>query len=876
MNVLDFIAHLRTLDIQLSAENGKLRINAPKGAITPEIKSELTARKAEILALLSEVETIVVEREEGELPLSLAQEHLWQLHRLTPDTIAYNMHVVLRLCGPLNVGALETAVSHVVARHQILRSSFPSSEDQQPYQVIAPASSIILEHITVPATMRADELQSLITNEIRSPFNLARGPLFRPTLVQIQPTQHVLILAMHHIISDGASFAILLDGIAHAYRAACEGASVDMQPLPLQYVDYAAWQRQWLESDSSAADRSYWQSQLTGDVPALELPLDHPHPLKTVAEGDFVDLKIEPLQDALNELCRREGVTLFAVVLTAFNTLLHRHSGQQDLLVCTPAAGRDRAELSGLIGYFNNTLLLRSDLSTIRTLRELLHESQSKVMNALAHQMFPFKEMAGFPGVVRTALSRAMVVVQNADDTSFQLSGITVEKIPAFNQAVQYDLSLEVTVASNQWNGRLMYRKVLFERATVMKLADEFVAILGEMLLVEDVAIHQDIDMPVTVRTEIQETNRLPFVAPRNDLEHRLAQVWKDVLNVERVGIHDEFFDLGGHSLLALRLFTRIEQETGTTLPLSTLFGTTTIARLAELIRGEFTNESWDCLVPIQPQGARMPFFCVHGVGGGVLGYRDLASFLEKDQPFFGLQAVGQDGRCEYDTSIKVMASRYIDVMRSQQPTGPYRIGGYCFGGVVAYEMACQLEKMGEQVSVLALFESTLSDTADSRAPVSQRLSAIWKSIPIWTKDYSGMSLTQIFNRIRATLFKIWVKFQRNPEAERRIRVEETLDVNADDLPNWNIKLTDIHMNATLQYAPEKYSGVVTLFRARNRGINEVMFGSLDPKMGWDHLAKGVRVVHVDGFHRNMHVAPYAESLARELQKVLDRDENSD
>lgn len=876
MNVLDFIADLRRLDIQLYAENGKLRINAPAGAITPEIKSELSARKAEILALLSDVEPLVIDRRDGELPLSMAQEHLWQLHRLTPDTIAYNMHVVLRLCGPLNVSALETAISHVVERHQILRSAFPASDDQKPHQIIAPASSIILKHITAPATLGANDLQALVAKEIQTPFNLSRGPLFRPTLIQIHAAEHVLILAMHHIISDGASFAILLDDIARAYRAACDGIQMDMHPLRFQYVDFAAWQRKWLETDSSEADRSYWQAQLTGNIPALEVPLDHPHPPKTVAEGDYVELEIEPLRAALNELCRREGVTLFAVVLTAFNTLLHRHSGQRDLLVCTPVAGRDRAEFSDLVGYFNNTLLLRFDLSTIRTMRELLQQAQSKVMNALAHQMFPFKEVAGFPGVGRTPLSRAMAVVQNADDISFQLPGITVENIQAFNRAVQYDLSVEVNVSSHQWSGRLMYRKALFERETIAKLANEYIAILREMLSADDVAIAVDTQVPAIATREIEETKRPAYVAPRNDLERHLAQMWQDVLDVDNVGIHDGFFDLGGNSLLALRLFTRIEQETGATLPLATLFGTTTIARLAELIRGEFTNESWDCLVPIQPQGSKTPFFCVHGVGGGVLGYRDLSNFMGKDQPFFGLQAVGQDGRSEYDTDIKVMASRYIDVMRSQQPTGPYRIGGYCFGGVVAYEMACQLEKMGERVSVLALFESTLSDTVNARAPLSQRFFAIWSNIPTWMKDYSGMSVRQIFNRIRGTLHKIWVKVQRNPEAERRVRVEETLDINADDLPNWNIQLTDIHMNATLQYVPEKYNGEVTLFRARNRGVNEILFGSLDPKMGWDQLAQSVQVVHVDGFHRNMHVAPYAESLAQELQKALDGDESFD
>lgn len=870
MNALDFLTHLRTLDIQVSAADGKLRINAPQGAVTPEIKAELASRKAEILSLLSEVEPLVIERQADELPLSLAQEHLWQLHRLTPNTLAYNMHAVFRLRGPLNVAALETAVSAVVEHHQILRAFFPSSTDNKPIQSLVPASSICLHQAAVSSSIGAEELQSLIETEIRFPFDIASGPLFRPTLLRLNFEDHVLILVMHHIISDGQSFRILLYDLAQAYRAACESSQVEWNSSQLQYVDYAAWQRQWLESESSAADREYWRSQLAGDVPALELPLDHAHPPQTVADGNYVALPLGSLGDSLNDVCRREGVTLFALVLAAFNALLHRHTGQRDLLICTPVAGRDRPEFADLIGYFNNTLLLRTDLTKIETLQELLQKTQSLTMNALAHQMFPFREIASNPGVLRTPLSRAMVVVQNTDDISLHLPHVTVEMLPAFNHAVQYDLALEVTVRANQPTGRLMYRKVLFEPNTVKRLAAEFVELLREISETPENSVGRAAWESVSGTQNNRNTTRPAYVAPRNDLESRLALIWEDVLGIENVGIHDGFFEIGGQSLLALRLFTRIEQETGTNLPLSTLFQTTTIARLARLISGEAGSE-WDCLVPIQPNGSKQPFFCVHGIGGGVIGYRDLSTFIGEDQPFYGLQAVGQDGSVPYDLTIEAMASRYIDVMRSQQPQGPYRIGGYCFGGVVAYAMACKLERMGEKVSLLAIFEGAMADGMDARVSFPQRLRAVANSLPTWVRDYSSMSPDQLTNRLRSTAHKVWLKFQRNPEMQRRARVEETLDIDVDSLPQRNVELTDLHMEAALHYVPEKYGGRVTLFRARNRSVNEILFGSLDPKMGWGAFAETVGVILVDGFHRNMHLAPYAESLARELKKQLDR-----
>jgi thioesterase domain-containing protein/acyl carrier protein len=486
--------------------------------------------------------------------------------------------------------------------------------------------------------------------------------------------------------------------------------------------------------------------------------------------------------------------------------------------------------------------------------------------------MFPFREVANFQTVARTPLSRAMVVVQNADDISFQLPGIQSEKIPAFNHAVQYDLSLEVNVEGAGLRARLMYRKVLFQPETVQRLADKLVAILQEMLAHPENEVERIGTDRLPIKRGVSLATRPPYVAPRTDLEHKLAQIWQDVLELDDVGIHDGFFELGGQSLLALRLFTRIEQETGTHLPLATLFGTTTIAHLAQLIEGRSDSSSWDCLVPIQPNGTKTPFFCVHGIGGGVIGYRDLANFIGEEQPFFGLQAVGQDGSMPYDLSIEAMASRYVDVMRSQQPNGPYRIGGYCFGGVVAFEMARQLEKLGEHVSVLAIFEGGMADTMDTRVSLFERMRAIWRNLPVWLKDYSGMSSGQLWNRMRSTLDKLSIKFGRNPEAQRRARVEETLDINVDDLPQRNVELTDLHLKAALEYKPPAYSGNLTLFRARNRSINEIVFGSLDPKMGWGAFAKEVKVIPVDGFHRNMHLAPYARSLAHELKKELDND----
>jgi thioesterase domain-containing protein/acyl carrier protein len=884
LNTYDFLSHLRTLDIQLAVEDGKLRVNAPKGTVTSELKSELAERKEEILALLSQFEPIQPPAHNSSPPLSLGQEHLWQLHRLAPDTAAYNMHAIFNLSGSLNIPAIESALRQVAERHPSIRAYFSKNADGIPELCTAPASSIVLQQVPLTPSKQDGELQAIIDAAVRLPFDLTTGPLFCPTLVRISPTEHVLILVMHHIISDGHSFKVIYADLEQAYQAECEGGLAKWPPLPLEYGDYAAWQLRWLAANASAPDRNYWYERLSGDVPALELPFDHPHPLRQTADGDDVELQFPPhIGYTLLEFCRQEGVTLFTAAYTALNLLLHRQSGQRDLVICTPVAARDRSEYSHLVGYFNNTLILRTHLTSALSIRDLLKQSQAVVSGALAHQMFPFKEVTNFPGLAQTPLSRAGLVVQNAVENVFKLPGLEIKMLPSPVNMVQYDLSVEITAHPNHLTGRMLYRKALFERATVENLAKAFVGIIEEMLADAQSAINPHGSRLLADKQraaekqrgmDIQrsaETRKPPFTAPRSDLEHQLAKIWQEVLEVESIGVYDEFFALGGHSLLALRLFTRIEQETRTSLPLSTLFQTTTIAHLASLIEGKANNGSWECLVPLQSQGSKPPFFLVHGIGGGVLGYRDLVNSLSADQPVFGLQAAGQDGREGYDHTIEAMAARNIMAMRNQQPHGPYRIGGYCFGGVVAYEMAVQLQKMGEQVSLLAIFEGAMPDGTATKVSAAQRLAVFLKTIPAWVSDYSSLPPSQIMNRVRSTIYKVWAKIQRNPNLRRRVRVEETLDIAIDSLPKSNIELTDVHLQAALDYIPGKFDGQATLFRARHRSINEVVFGSLDPRMGWGEYARGgVTVQLVDGYHRNMHLAPYVPSLAAELQKHLD------
>lgn len=365
---------------------------------------------------------------------------------------------------------------------------------------------------------------------------------------------------------------------------------------------------------------------------------------------------------------------------------------------------------------------------------------------------------------------------------------------------------------------------------------------------------------------------------PRTDAERKLAQIWAAVLQVDRVGIHDDFFEMGGHSLLGVRLFARIEAELGVRLPLSLLFSAPTIAGLAQhLVNRERTPAS-EILVPIQLEGTRAPFFCVHGFGGGVIDYQYLAARMGKDRPFYGLQAVGLENGTEPDPSIEAMAARYNREIRSVQPRGPYHLGGYCFGGVVAFEMARQLQAEGECVALVAIMEGSAPSSLHTRVPLfhPRRWLTVWRSIPYWWQDYFGMSRSQLA-LTAARRVRLWRK-----QAARYlgrpvpVQVEDILPDDLGGLPSRHRRILELHLESLQHYRPREYQGQVTLFRASGQTISRVLFGALDPQMGWGKLARGgVQVRLVDGGHRNIHLPPYVTSLAIELNRALDIPEHS-
>jgi amino acid adenylation domain-containing protein len=1329
------------------------------------------------------------------LPLSFAQQRLWFLDQLEPDSATYNIPTVLRLKGQLDVAALERSLDAVVQRHETLRTTF-AVRDGQPFQVIASVLSVGLPVVDLEAVSEAEreaEVQRLAVREARRPFDLQAGPLMRVTLLRLSAQEHVLVLNMHHIVSDEWSTGVLTREVTALYEAFAGRKPARLPELPVQYADYATWQRERLRGEMLKVELGYWKAQLEGVPTVLDLPTDRPRPPHQTYRGDTLGLSLsQDLTDALKSLGQVEECTLFMTLLAAFGVMLHRYTGQEDILVGAPIANRNRAEIEGLIGFFANTLVLRTRMEGNPSFLDVLRQVRETTLDAYVHQDVPFEMLVDTlqpqRDLSRSPLFQVMLVVQNAPMEPLEMPGLTFSPLEASSGAAKFDLTLSMVETEQGLMGGLEYSTDLFDTTTIERmvghletllesivahpaqriselqlltkaeqlqlviewndtqmtysqykcvhdlfeaqtertpdavavvfplaasgyregqhmtyrelnrranqlgyylqalgvgpetlvgvytersmemvvallgvlkaggayvpldpeqpperlafmLQDAHVQILltqtplanklsnqptisptiicldtgwptivqgpdhnlgndtlpenlayviytsgstgvpkgtlvphrglvnyltwcrhaysldggqgaplhspisfdltvtslfaplvtgrsvwllpeslgvealstalregqdhslvkltpahlellsqqlspgeaagrtrafiigGENLLAESLTFWQTyapetllvneygptetvvgccvyrvplgerragsvpIGRPITntqvylldrhlslvpvgvacemyiggdgvargyygrpeltaerfipnpfsneggahlyktgdqarylpdgnieflgradqqvkvrgFRIELGEVEaalvqheevreavalvredepgnkrlvayavardrqrpttsemhsflrgKLPgymvpstfvildemplmsngkvdrralpapegdrpeleavYVAPRNVNELQLVPIWEDILDVYPVGVRDSFFDLGGHSLLAIRLFSRIQDLFGRDLPVSTLFQGATIEHLAIALRQQQGFTSQSPLVGIQPMGTNRPFFCVHPVGGGVLQYVALARQLGQDQPFYGLQAPGTDDGQEPFDRIEDMASHYVEAIRAVQPSGPYLLGGWSMGGIVAFTMAQLLQSQGQGVALLALLDVGVPCAVEGSA----------REDDIFLINVLAHELGLSESRLTFSLDHF---LQLDLDEQVSYCLEQTRRANVLP-PDFGLaqirrlfRVTRANIRAMRTYIPRGYPGHIALFAARER-FNKA---TQDPTMGWGELvAGGVDVRVIPGDHYAMLREPHVQVLAEQLRICLD------
>ncbi len=517
-----FLAKLRTLNVEVSVHEGRLRCNAPARVMTPQLRAELAEQTPEILRILQNgsaksdqlAEGIRHTPRDSKLPLSFAQQRLWFLAQMEGGSEAYHVPLVLRLKGPLNHAVLRRALDRIVARHEALRTTF-MVQDAEPVQVIRPVeeSRIRLVEDDLRGTHdAAEEAHRLIESEASAPFDLLAGPLLRARLIQIADDRHVLVVIIHHIASDGWSTPLLIRELRLLYEAFLDAHDDPLPHLRVQYADYAVWQRRWMEGKPQRQQAAYWKTALAGTPALLEIPADHPRPVQQSYAGAFENLLLdERLTARLKELSRRRQVTLFMTLLAGWAALLSRLSGQTDVPIGTPAANRSRNEIRDLIGFFVNTLVVRLDLSGSPTVVDLLEQTRTHSLAAIENQDIPFERVVELVNPVRSLshspLFQVMFAWQNNLQEPLNFSGIEVEPIPLQTRTAKFDLLLDLKETGNTISGGLEYATSLFEQETIKRYLESYRTVLESM-----------------AADETQRVDQLCIVPPGE--RHRLLREW--------------------------------------------------------------------------------------------------------------------------------------------------------------------------------------------------------------------------------------------------------------------------------------------------------------------------------------------------------------
>jgi thioesterase domain-containing protein/acyl carrier protein len=610
---------------------------------------------------------------------------------------------------------------------------------------------------------------------------------------------------------------------------------------------------------------------------------------------------------------------------------LHTYTEQDDLFVCSPVANRNRKELKEIIGYFVNLLILCSDLSGNPSFRELLNRVRQVVSGAYAHQDLPMQELVNSLELNQISLSQVLFAFQNTPRQILQLSGLKVTPLETDNGTADFDLFLSLTEEGGIINCALKYNTDLFEETTIARLLDHFKLVLENIVADPEQSLSSLLPLSeaerqyllekkaISAKNQSKLNSETTFAPPRDDVELQLIKIWEKVLGVEPIGIRDNYFELGGQSLLAVRLFAQIEEAFGKNLPLATLLQAPTVEQLAAIIRQQGESCLWSPLVTIQPKGSKPPLFCIHGMGGNVLCYRELSGYLGADQPVYGIQAKGMyddEEKQTLPTIFEEMAAHYIKLIRTVQPEGPYCLAGLSAGGAIAFEMAQQFLAQGQEVALLAMFETYYPGYPKIMPPIPRLFSLAGYIL-------SDLVPRSIGKAIRLGPKAIIAKVNGKAKAIDKIETEQKDEVRVKQVkgdpalrvlphraalkssPNkinylerwinnltlfvlrsspWNYLSSQFlrantaasidraleQVKETITYAqgkyePKVYPGRITFFRASQQPPGYYV----DPQLGWGAIAtEKVETYEIPGHHSSIVTSPV---LAEKLKVCLER-----
>ena len=781
-------------------------------------------------------------------PKWYAQQTAWVQNPKDPENVAYNHPIGLRMRGPLDRSALERSIHEIVKRHQPLRSVFRIVDDRL-IQTVLPAQPVSLPVVDLnnvcEATREAEALR-LAIDDANRPFDLGQDLLLRAKLWCLGPQDHLLLLTTHHIVSDNLSMAILLRELSLVY-----GAFSARQPSPLpdisfQYGDFVRREQKRVEH-KQLEYIAFWKQQLANTHGFHYLPSDHTRPTSPAYRGAHEHLIFEAsLASSLRILSQREKVSPFMVLLAALQCLLSRYSGQREIGVASCVANRQSAQVENLVGHFSNHLIFRASLADNPSFCDVLRQVRRTALTAYSYQEFPFgdllEQLQIASGSCRDDLFQVLMVLTETPKDKWTFAGLDVSMLQLEVGTTAYDLIVWLKL-EERLEVNLQYNSDLFEVDTIRQILADYGAVLSVISKnpeapVDELGIGK---LQAESDNHQQPENPLPaYVGPNDIIESQLIQLWESVFDKRPISIEDDFFELGGTSLLAARLFGQIEETFELSIPLAALLQAPTIKKLTNVIRAPDLLRSSRSLVAIQPNGDRPPLFCIHGESGNLLMYRTLARCLGPDQPVYGLQPQGLDGKEAPLTTIEDMAARYIKEIRVIQPAGPYFLAGYCMGGTIAFEMAQQLRLQGQGVDLLALLD-TYNWRMIKRTFLRDLQFSVqkwWFTSRHWLSHFFSMSPRKRVSLLKARFYEL------RGESE----------------------LSECNRRAACSYVPKVYPGRLLHVRPARQ------FARYNtPEVGWDKLVAGeLEIFFVPSCYPAQVVEePFVRDLASKLRSCI-------
>jgi non-ribosomal peptide synthetase component F/thioesterase domain-containing protein len=805
------------------------------------------------------------------IPASFAQERFWTLSEVDPENPAFHMPVTLRLAGKLSVPFLEESFRLLVNRHEMLRTTF-SEIDGELMQVIHDRSPFALEKINIdeaPGNEQTALLDTTVQRMLREPFDLSSLPLFRAALCRLAPEQHILILSIHHSIADAWSIQIFQRELWTAYENFGKDRAFSFDPLPLQYGDFSIWQKQGISSEATQQHIDFWLKSLSGDLPVLNFPTDRAASQQNTSKSSLESLLFaDELSQSLKQLAQLNDTTLYVVTLTCFSLLLSRASCAQDLIIGSPVANR-RSETEPLMGPFAGPVALRLQVEDNLTIRDLIVANRNKTVEALGHTEVPFEVLLDKldvrPVLGRSPLFQFYFFCQTAFLQSRDLPDLTITPLPSTSVGMPFEMQLAVIERKEGVRAELEYNANLFDKSTIREWLEYYQTLLHFAAASPDRKISELPAPPHIAKNLATEAKHKPpfpktttgssaAIAESSEALHDpltsdLAGIWQSALNIDAIGLHDNFFVLGGRSLVAARLIAKINKKYSLKLGLATLFNCPTIAELAALIRGQLTPQVPSSIVAVQPEGTSTPLFVVHGVGGNVLNFYDLAKSLGSKYRIYGVEAQSLQPEAVPLTKLEDLAAYYIQEVRKIQPIGPYNFLGYSYGGFVAFEMARQLQIAGEKVDLLGMLDTpvwrhAVHEDNHPIAKAARQVMAVWSPFFHRLRPCTPM---EIFDGIKSTILRTFYTFA----ALRKMTIPSRLR-----------SVYHINSFAAVNYVPKAYDGAVTLLRAsREKGPRD---------LGWSKFTtQPARVFEIPGAHLQVLSNENLPRVARSLRQCL-------